>query len=323
MNSNDAYLNKQLPNQKFIGNSPEAKRINRAIKKFSKVDSNILIIGETGTGKEFLARQIHSLSSRKNRPFVVLNCSALGHTIEKAELFGEETEAAGTIQRTIGLLEKANHGVLFLDNVHETSLDYQFELLQAIKERKFRRLGGKENIVLDVRIIASAEHDMEADIDSGLFRKDLYYMLKSLSINIPPLRERKQDVPELFIEFLKSYCQDNGLDIPAVPAEIFESILEYDWKGNVRELKNCVENLIMMSPDGELSTEFLPFEIKRHPLDFLEVRNLKGVISEVETYLIKKALGKFAGNQVKAAKLLGIPEATLRFKMKKYSIPKD
>ena len=119
------------------------------------------------------------------------------------------------------------------------------------------------------------------------------------------------------------HCTANEREIPAVPAEIFESILEYDWKGNIRELKNCVENLVMMSPEGELSTEFLPFEIKRHPLDFLEIKNLKGVISEVETYLIKKALGKYAGNQVKAARLLGIPEATLRFKMKKYAIPKD
>ncbi len=323
MNSNEPFLNKQLQSHKFIGNSPEAKRINRAIKKFSKVDSNVLIFGETGTGKEFIARNLHAASSRKNRPFVVLNCSAIGHTIDRAELFGEEKEASNTIQRTIGILEKANRGILYLDNVNETSLDFQFELLQILKESKFRRLGGKENISLDIRVIAASEQDMEPEVDDGLFRKDLYYALKNLSFTVTPLRDRKQDIPELFIHFLKDYCQENNIDIPAVPAEIFESILEYDWKGNVRELKNCVENLIMMSPDGELSTEFLPFEIKRHPLDFLEVRNLKGVISEVETYLIKKALGKFAGNQVKAARLLGIPEATLRFKMKKYAIPKD
>jgi len=322
MDSNDVFSTKPHL-QQFIGNSPEAKRTNRAIKKYSKVNSNVLIHGETGTGKEYVARQIHALSSRKSRPFVVLNCSALGHTIDKTDLFGEESEAAGTIQRTIGLLEKANRGVLFLDNVHETSPDFQFELLQVIKEGKFRRVGGKESIPLDVRIIASAEDDMENDINQGLFRKDLYFMLKNLTIGVTPLRQRKQDIPEIFIHFLKSYCQENGLAIPAVPAEIFESILEYDWKGNVRELKNCVENLVMMSPDGELSTDFLPFQIKRHPLDFLEIKNLKGVITEVETYLIRKALVKFAGNQVKAARLLGIPEATLRFKMKKYAIPKD
>lgn len=321
MNSNQTGKSNQ--DMKFIGNSPEAKRINRAIKKFAKLDSNILILGDTGTGKEFVSRQIHSMTSRKNRAFVVLNCSALGITTDKRDLFGEEKEQSGNIQRTIGLLEKANHGVLYLDNVGEMAPDYQFELLQVFKEKKFRRIGGTENIPLDIRIISSSVYDLESDVELGNFRKDLYYLLKGLTIKVPPLKERKQDVPELFIYFLKTYCRKNEIEIPAVPAEIFESILEYDWNGNIRELMNCVENLVMMSPNGELSTEFLPFEIKRHPLDFLEVKNLKGVISEVETYLIKKALVKFAGNQVKAARLLEIPEATLRFKMKKYAIPKD
>ncbi len=322
MISNEPYVNKQQEDH-FTGNSPEAKRINRAIKKFSKVDNNILIVGDTGTGKEFTARNIHALSSRQSRPFVVLNCSALGYTLDKRDIFGEETEHAGTIQRTIGLLEKANRGVLYLDNLNETPEEYQLELLHVLKEKKFRRIGGTENIDLDVRIISGCNENIETQLDAGDFRKDLYYQLKSLSINIPSLKDRKQDIPELFIYFLKKYCKENDQEIPAVPAEIFESILEYEWRGNIRELKNCVENLVMMSPNGDLSTDFLPFEIKRHPLDFLEVRNLKGVISEVETYLIKKALGKFAGNQVKAARLLGIPEATLRFKMKKYAIPKD
>ncbi len=323
MNSNHLINSKNSEQKRFIGNSPGAKRTNRAIKKFAKLDTNILIVGDTGTGKEFVSRQIHSLHTRKNRPFVVLNCSALGITMDKRDLFGEEKERSGTIQRTIGIFEKANYGTLYLDNIGDMASDYQFELLQVFKEKKFRRIGGSETIPLDVRIIASSVIDIEPAIEQGKFRKDLYYLLKGLTIKVPSLKERKQDIPELFIYFLKTYCRENELEIPAVPAEIFESILEYDWKGNVRELKNCVENLVMMSPNGELSTEFLPFEIKRHPLDFLEVRNLKGVISEVETYLIKKALGKFAGNQVKAARLLGIPEATLRFKMKKYAIPKD
>ncbi len=316
-------VSKTSEDRKFIGNSPEAKRINRAIKKFAKLDSNVLITGDTGTGKEFIARQIHRFHSRRNRPFVVLNCSALGITADKRDLFGEEKEQGGTIQRRIGILEKANRGTLYLDNVGDMAAEYQFALLQVFKEKRFRRIGGSGNIHLDIRLIASNTRDLEQDMEQGRFRKDLYYLLKGLAINVPSLKERKQDIPELFIYFLKQYCRENHLEIPAVPAEIFESILEYDWKGNIRELKNCVENLVMMSPNGELSTEFLPFEIKRHPLDFLEVKNLKGVISEVETYLIRKALVKFAGNQVKAARLLGIPEATLRFKMKKYDIPKD
>lgn len=309
--------------EQFTGNSPEAKRINRAIRKFAKAESNIMIVGDTGTGKEYTTRTIHALSRRRGRPFVVLNCSAVGYSLDRHDILGAEIEQAGTIQRTIGILEKANRGTLFLDNVGDLPEDTQFELLQIIREQKLRRIGGEENIVVDIRIISSASPDVESKMADGAFRKDLFYLLKSLSIHIPSLKERKQDIPELFIYFLKNYCRQNEIEIPAVPAEMFESILEYDWKGNVRELKNCVENLVMMSSEGELSTEFLPFEIKRHPLDFLEVKNLKGVITEVETYLIKKALGKYAGNQVKAARLLGIPEATLRFKMKKYAIPKD
>ena len=322
MNLNTTSMH-QPGNHQFIGNSPEAKRVNRAIKKFAKVDSSVLLVGETGVGKEYIAEKIHLLSRRKNRSFVSINCSALGYTIGKRELFGEETEANGLIQRTIGLLEKANNGVLFLDYIDETSPEHQFELLQVIREMRFRRIGGKDNIPLDVRIISACNGDMEHNIENKKFRKDLIFLLKTLSITVPTLKSRKQDIPELFICFLKNYCHENQLDIPAVPAEIFESILEYDWKGNIRELKDCVENLVMMSPEGELSPEFLPFETHRHPLDFLEIGNLKGVITDVETYLIKKALGKFAGNQVKAARLLGVPEATLRFKMKKHAIPKD
>lgn len=322
MFSNDSLI-EQVSTDNFTGSSPEAKRIKRAIKKAARAENNILILGDTGTGKEYSARRIHALSSRKNRSFIKINCSALGHTIDKSDLFGEEVEKTDAVQRTIGLIEKANRGVLFLDNISETPSEFQSVLLQLIREQEFRRIGGKENIELDVRIIAASESTIQQQIESGKFLKELYFQLKNLLIVLPTLKERKQDIPELFIYFLKEYCQEHDLEIPAVPAEIFESILDYDWKGNIRELKNCVENLVMMSPNGELSTDYLPFEIKRHPLDFLEVKNLKGVIKEVETYLIKKALIKFAGNQVKAARQLGIPEATLRFKMKKYSIPKD
>ncbi|MFQ5652277.1 MAG: sigma 54-interacting transcriptional regulator [bacterium] len=307
----------------FTGNSPEAKRINRAIRAFAKVDKNILVVGDVGTGKQFTAQRIHALSSRKAHPFVVLNCAALGHTIGKREIFGEERESSGTIRRIIGLLERANRGTLYLDGIRHAPLEYQFQLLQIVQEKKFRRLGGDENIPVDVRIISASDQEIDQKVANGGFRKDLYYLLRPLSIHIPTLRERKQDIPELLLYFLKRYCVDNALEVPAVPAEIFESILEYNWKGNIRELKDCVENLVMMSTNGQLSPEYLPFEIKRHPLDCLEVRNLNRVISEVETHLIRKALGKYAGNQVKAARLLGIPEATLRFKIKKYAIPKS
>jgi len=322
LDSNHSYMS-TMQDDEIVGNSPESKRLRRAVKRLSKIESNVLIVGETGTGKEFLGRQIYLASNRRNKGFVEINCSAIGKTIERRDIYGEDTEKDQAMMRTIGLLEKANRGILFLDNISEMDSSFQYELLQVLRDKKFRRIGGKENIVLDVRIVSTSDHDMAYDVESGRFRKDLYFLLNTITIQIPPLRERKQDIPELFIYFLKKFCIENNKEVPPVSSEIFESILEYEWKGNVRELENTVYNLVMMSPESELSPEFLPFKIKRHPLDFLEPKNLKGIVSEVETYLIRKALQKFGGNQVKAARLLGIPEATLRFKMKKYSIPKD
>jgi len=303
-----------------IGSSPAAKRLKKAVKKLAEVDSNIFIVGETGTGKEFIARRIYLQSSRRNQTFVEINCSALGKTIGKKELYGEELEQNQTVMRNIGLLEKANKGILFLRNIGDMSPEYQEDFLQIIRDNKFRQIGGSENIELAIRIISTSDRDLEPEIESGKFRKNLYYLLNTLTLYIPPLRERKQDIPELFSYFLKKYCEQEGKEEPAVQSEIFESILEYDWNGNVRELENTVQNLIMMSPEGELSVDFLPFKLKRHPLDFLEPTNLKGTISNIETFLIKKALNKVGGNQVKAAKLLGVQLPTLRFKMKKYLI---
>ena len=312
-----------IQEEPMFGISPQAKRLSKAARKLAKIDSNVLIIGETGTGKEFTARHIYQLSPRNKGAFVRINCSALGKTIDFKNLLGQNLEGMQTVTRSIGLLEKANNGILFLDSVSNMNLEYQDELLQAIKTKKLSKVNGNENIEVEMRVISTSNHDLTPDIESGKFKKDLYYQLNALTLVIPPLRERKQDIPELFSFFLKKHCELQGREIPPVQAEFFESILEHDWKGNIRELENTVQNLVLMSPEGVLSPDFLSYRIKRHPLDFLEPTNLKRVISEIEIYLIKKALNKFGGNQVKAAKLLGLPEPTLRFKMKKYAIPKQ
>ena len=304
----------------IIGNSPVAKNINRAVKRLALNNNTAFIFGETGIGKKHIAQQIYLESPRQKRNFVAIDCSALGKTINNKELYGEGLEGDQAVRRNIGLLEKANKGVLYLSNIGDTSPEFQEELLRLIRDKKFRLVNETENIDLDLRIISSSNRDLKQDLESGRFKKDLFYLLNTYTLYVPPLRERKQDIPELFAYFMKKFCKQEGREEPAVPAEIFESILEYEWKGNVGELENTVQNLLMMSPSDELSSEYLPFRIKKHPLDFLEPRNLKGTISEIETYIIKKALKKFEGNQVKAAKLLGVPEATLRFKMKKHSI---
>jgi len=312
-----------LQDEPIIGTSPEAKRMRRALKKLAKIDSNVLIHGEPGVGKEFLARHIHMSSARRNRSFVRINCGSLGKTIDQKTLFGEELEGDSAVTRTVGLLEKAHKGVLYLDNISKLNQEFQEELLSVLGDGKFRKIGGRTSIDLDVRVISTDEEDVTALVERGVFSRELYHILNALTLRIPSLREHKQDVPELFNYFLNKFSAENNRELPPIDAEIFESILEYDWKGNVKELENTVQNLVVMSPEGELSSEFLPFKIKKHPFDFLEPRNLKGIVSDVEIYLIKKALNKFGGNQVKAAKLLGIPEATLRFKMKKYGLPKE
>ncbi|HDP99292.1 MAG TPA: sigma-54-dependent Fis family transcriptional regulator [bacterium] len=314
----------QVQEEPIIGSSPETKRLRRAVKRLAKSNNNVLIVGETGVGKEFAARHIFQLiSHRYNKTFVKINCAALGKTIDQKDLFGENSEGDQAVMRSVGLLEKAHGGVLFLDNVNEMPLEFQQDFLRIIDDGMIRRIGSDESISIDMRVISTSAIDLLPDIETGRFNKELYYLLNTLTLVIPPLRDRKQDIPELFAYYLKKYCQQEGKEEPAVQSEIFESIMGYNWKGNIRELDNTVQNLVMMSPEGELSVEFLPFRIKKHPYEFLEPRNLKRVISEIEVFLIKKALVKYGGNQVKAAKLLGVPEATLRFKMKKYSIPKE
>ena len=320
MNTNEVNVVEQEP---IVGNSPEAKRLRRAVKKLAKIDGNVLIIGETGIGKELAARHIYQLTTQYNKAFVKIECAALGKTIDFKDLYGEDAEGEQAVMRSIGLLEKANNGILFLDNIGDMNPEYQDEFLRFLRDKMVRPVGSEVSKNVDMRVISTSDRDFLPEVESGKFRKELYYLMNALTLVIPALRERKQDIPELFSFFLKKFCEQEGREEPGVQSEIFESILGYKWKGNIRELENTVKNLVIMSPEDELSPEFLPFRIKKHPFDFLEPRNLKQTVSDVEIYLIKKALGKFGGNQVKAAKLLGCPEATLRFKMKKYSILRD
>jgi|GEM_PF-307729 len=304
----------------ILGSSPMAKSLNRAVVKLAENDNNIFIFGEKGTGKEFIARQIYMQSARRKHNFVVIDCAALGKTIASKELYGVAGEVDQAGEPVLGLLEQANHGVLYLKNLDHMSSEYQEEFLRIIRYNAIRRLNSEENITLDLRIFAASDRELKHDMEMGRFKKELYYLLNTFTLYIPPLRERKQDIPELFAYFMKRVCAELGREEPAVPSEIFESLLDYEWKGNIGELESTVQTLVQMSPKDRLSPEFLPFRIRKHPLDILEPINLKGIISDIETFLIKKALRKFDGNQVKAAKLLGVPEATLRFKMKKHSI---
>jgi DNA-binding NtrC family response regulator len=302
----------------LIGQSNQIMTAKKLVREIANTEENALIIGETGTGKKHAAQEIHKRSKQKNRPFVILNCTAVGDTITEQELFGEKKESPHNIERKLGILEQAKRGILYLENVHELKSDFQVKIVNILKEKKFKRMKENEFIPVDFRVIA-ATTDISL-IKNDSFRKDLLALLSPFTIQLPPLRDRRQDIPMLLIHFIQQYCEEYGRETPPIASELFESFIENDWHGNILEMQNAVRNLVLMSPDGALSIEYLPFEVKRHPFEFLKDRDLPAAVSEVEKYIIKKALQKFAGNQTKAAHALNVSEAALRYKMKKYGL---
>lgn len=318
----DKNQKKHATTDSLIGRSPEIMHLKKVIADVAQNENYVFILGEAGTGKEHTAMQIYELSSRKKYAMVKIDCSELGKSISAKDLYGEASESDPAVAKNIGLLEKANRGVLLLKNIAEMKPEFQEDFLQILRTKKYRRVGAAENTEVDLRVIATSDHDLKHELETDKFKKDLFFLLNTYTLYLPPLRERVQDIPDLFAHFLNKFCEQQGREIPAVPSEIFESMLEYEWKGNVGELENIVQNLVMMSSEEMLSVDALPFRVKKHPYSFLEPKNLKKVMSDIETFVIKKAMSKVGWNQVKAAKLLGIPEATLRFKMKKHSISK-
>lgn len=304
----------------FVGQSPETMKIKKLIREVAKTEDNALIIGEIGTGKKLAAKEIHVRSHQKNKPFIVLNCTSLGDTVTDGDLLGSKVEGPSGVERKIGLLEQAKKGFLYMDNIQDLKPDYQEKLFNILKEKKFQSPDQKGFTEVTFRVIAASTDKTIGK--NGHFRKDLLSLFDAFTIPIPPLRDRKQDIPFLFTHFLEEHCTENQRDVPPIPADLFESLMEYDWRGNVRELRNAVRNLVLMSPEGTLSAEYLPFETKKHPYENLVGKELYDAISDVEKYLIKSALQRFAGNQTKAAHALNISEAALRYKMKGYGLSK-
>lgn len=302
----------------FVGQSPQSTKVKRLIREVAKTNDHVLLVGEVGAGKQHAAKEIHKRSKQKNRPFVTLNCTAVGDTITEGDILGQVLEGQLGVERKIGILEQCHKGILYLENVQDLPAEYQVKLFNIIKEGRFQKPGETRFTPLTLRVFAATT---DADLSKNeAFRKDLLSLLSSFVIAIPRLMERKQDIPFLFTHFLETYCEEFDKELPAVPAELFESMMEYHWNGNVQELKNAIRNLVLMSPEGTLSVEYLPFEVKHHPFEGLVGKELPDAISEVEGYLIKRALARFAGNQTKAAHALNVSEAALRYKMKKYGL---
>ncbi len=292
---------------KILGKSAEINRVRRSVRAMSKQDENVLITGEAGTGRALVAELLHESGNRNNKNFVTIQCSALGDTIDVEQVFGKSLKESSAND---GKIFKAQGGILYFENVDQLNAELHNKL--------FNFISTVNKSVVNARIISSADPAIEAKIREGTFNNDLFQVLDELRINIPSVRDRKQDIPFIFSHFLEDFCTEFEKPVPTVPYDIFEAILEYDWPGNVAELKNTVRNLVIMSPEGELSPEYLPFRVQPNPLEALANRDLTSAVSEVEKFLIRKALARYEGNQSRAAQLLQVSEATLRYKMKKY-----
>jgi DNA-binding NtrC family response regulator len=319
-------LRERFSFQNIIGKSTSMQQVFDLIGQVAPRRSTVLIQGESGTGKELVAKAIHASSGRADAPFVAINCGNIPSDLLESELFGHVRGAyTGATSAKKGLFEVADSGTLFLDEVATISLETQSKLLRVIQEREFRRLGGLENIKVDVRIIAATNTDLQVAVQQGGFRDDLYYRLNVIVIKIPPLRERPEDIPLLSDHFLRKYAEESqGENLYLEPAAM-KVLMDYDWPGNVRELENVIERSVVLSPGNCISADLFPRNIII-PLPDTPVRfapnsaPLKERVGNFEKAIILAALERTAWNQKKAAQLLSVNATTLSEKLKRFKI---
>jgi transcriptional regulator with GAF, ATPase, and Fis domain len=309
----------------IIGESPQIKEVMDLVNRVAKSNATVLILGESGTGKELVANAIHYNSDRKNKPFVKVNCGALPENLLESELFGHEKGAfTGAISRKIGRFERAHGGSIFLDEIGEMSFSTQVKLLRVLQEKQIERVGSTEVIDVDVRIIAATNKDLKRLVEEGRFREDLYYRLNVIPIKIPPLRERKQDIPLLVKYFLQKYSLETGRRGMTISDSALDKLKTYSWPGNIRELQNVIERAVILSPGREITEDQLPPEIVKRDrqveLDEFKLPKNGVNLNDLEKSLIKQALDMTNDNQTEAARLLGITRHTLIYRMEKYGL---
>ena len=307
----------------IIGKSNMMQGVFDLIERVSKVDSNILITGESGTGKGLVANIIHLKSKRAKNPFIKVSCAALPETLLESELFGHEKGSfTGAIKRRYGRFEMAKDGTIFLDEVGEIPMSIQVKLLRAIQENEFERVGGEETIKVDVRIISATRKNLEKAIEDGEFREDLYYRLKVIPIHIPPLKERKEDIPLLVDYFIKRFNKKLSR-LVEITTEALKCLTDYDFPGNVRELENIIERSVALSTSDTINAYDIVMAVEKDGFISLrdeDIPSLKDVISKTEMTHLMKVLEKTNWNRIKAAKILGISRKNLWEKLKAYNI---
>ncbi len=306
----------------LVGMSKGIVRVQRLVENVSPFDTTVLLQGETGTGKEMVAQLIHRLSSRAAEKFLAVNCGALTETLLEAELFGYEQGAfTGATRRKRGLFEAANRGTIFLDEIDNASQSMQMKLLRVLQDGMMMKVGGIEPVAVDVRVIAASNVDLKAEVENGRFRRDLFYRLNVVTINIPPLRSRRDDIQLLAYHFLNKYCRRHSKEIKGFHQDTIEILMDYPWPGNVRELENAIEHSVIMSKSIQAITpESLPEDIRKRQQIAVPSYTASLRLDEMERSLIQRALSAFKGQKAKAAEALGISVSTLWRKLKKFQL---
>jgi len=335
------------PTPGLIGSGPAMQAVYRLTRQVARSNASVLLLGETGTGKELIAKAIHRLSDRGSGPFVRVNCGALAENLLESELFGHVRGAfTGAVSNRTGRFEAAHTGTVFLDEINSTTAKLQVKLLRVLQEHEFERVGDTQTIRVDTRVIAASNRDLFEEVEAGRFREDLYYRLNVVNVELPPLRERREDIPELVGHFLKIYNEENNRHVPHIQHEAVEAMQKYDWPGNVRELQNYVERSVVLAPGDELTVDLLPEAVRgqqrrrigRHRSFDLEALaaelveqgitsagsqadNLHGtIVSRVERELIAQVMARCDNVQTKAAARLGINRNTLHKKLKEHGL---
>jgi DNA-binding NtrC family response regulator len=317
----EAEVEAQKSTSSIIGKSGEMKKVFDVIRRVAPTRASVLVTGESGVGKELVADAIHNLSPRRDGPLVKVHCAALAESLLESELFGHEKGSfTGAQARKRGRFELADKGTLFLDEIGEINQNVQIKILRVLQERRFERVGGEETIETDVRIVAATNRDLKEEIRKGSFREDLYYRLNVVNIRVPPLRERRDDIPLLAISFLREFSGENGKKLEGFDPKARQALYAYPWPGNVRELRNSVESAVVMASGNFVGLDDLPPNV-RSSGEGRDARVPVGsTLAEAEKILIRETLAAQGGNKSRTAEILGIGRKTLYQKIEEYGI---
>jgi DNA-binding NtrC family response regulator len=305
----------------IIGKSPKMRKMMDQIKQVADTRASVLITGESGVGKELVADAIHELSSRSDGPYVKVHCAALSESLLESELFGHEKGSfTGAVSQKKGRFELADKGTIFLDEIGEINASVQIKILRVLQERAFERVGGEQTLHVDTRIISATNKDLKKEIEAGEFREDLFYRLNVVNIDVPPLRERKEDILLLMTSFLREFNEENGKQIDGFTQKAQSVLYRYTWPGNIRELRNCIESAVVMTRDNLIDVDDLPQNVTSGITDDHISIPIGVSMNEAEKEIIKATLTYCKGNKSKAAELLGIGRKTLHRKVQEYHI---